>query len=166
MCEHICDLSVYFVGEGVKINAGASLEEEIPPTTLWWLMVGATIAVCMLVIFLVLLAIYYAYTQRYLCTNSSNTEPDGGSETSRSASMNTESTNDSLTVKNPAACHHGSENVRLTSQNSSQQELMSASEDEADAYHETHRLRRGPHIHPHHPYRHPHIHHHHHRVIV
>lgn len=149
----------FVLGEGVKINAGASLDEDIPPNTLWWLMVGATIAVCMLVIFLVLLAIYYAYTQRYLCSNSES-DPDEGSETSRSASMNTESTSDSLTVKPPDGCH--GENVRLTSQNSSQQELMSASEDETEAYHETHRLRRGANIypHPHHQqYRH-------HQIIV
>lgn len=104
-------------------------------------MVGATIAVCMLVIFLVLLAIYYAYTQRYLCTDSASKDRGSGeqspqSSTSRSASMNTETTNDSagLSVK-------PGENVRLTSQNSSQQELMTASEDEAEVYLETHRLR-------------------------
>ena len=96
-------------------------------------MVGATIAVCMLVIFLVLLSIYYAYTQRYLCSDidlrcSSN-------QTNDSVSSNTDSTS------HGRSCRTTPDHVILTSQNSSQQGLMTSSEDEDDVT-ETHKFRR------------------------
>ena len=119
-------------GNGIQIDAGASLQEKgLAPNTLWWLMVGATIAVCMLVVFLVLLSIYYAYTQRYLCSDidlrctSHHTDSD--------SSANTDTTSDGQSSATP-------EHITHNSQNSSQQELMTSPEDEGE-FTETDKLR-------------------------
>lgn len=122
--------SVHISGQGIKIDARASLHGD-PPSTLWWLMVGATAAVCMLVVFLVLLAIYYAYTQRYLCSDIGHCTVNrtNGSVTS-ATSVATSDTSVRVTP----------EHIKLTSQNSSQQELMTSSEGEGD-FVETRRLR-------------------------
>jgi len=71
---------------------------------------------------LVLLAVYYAYTQRYLCTGD---HKDNSTTQSESNSSNTDSTSDGSSGTTP-------EHIKLTSQNSSQQELMSSSEGEED----------------------------------
>lgn len=87
--------------------------------TVWWLMVGATIAVCVLVVFLVILALYYAYVQGYLC--SKLTKPcTGGSNSNNRSPIHT--SEEGMTP----------EQIRLAvSQNSSQLELMD-SEDSSD----------------------------------
>lgn len=121
----------YLVGNGIKIDAGASIYEKgLAPNTLWWLMVGATIAVCLLVIFLVILSIYYAYTQRYLCSDLRCTS----SQASSSISSNTDTTSDGHS-STPTPEH-----IILTSQNSSHRGLMANSDDEED-FTETHKLR-------------------------
>ncbi|XP_067930394.1 furin-like protease kpc-1 [Watersipora subatra] len=119
-------------GNGIKIDAGASLENKgLAPNTLWWLMVGATTAVCLLVIFLVLLSIYYAYTQRYLCSDITIC---GASNKTSTISSNT------TTASTGQRLGMTPEHAVLTSQNSSQQELMT-SEDEGEL-NETRKFRR------------------------
>lgn len=98
-------------------------------------MVGATIAVCLLVIFLVLLSIYYAYTQRYLCSDIKLSCSCNSSQSDGSLSSNTDTTSDGRSSSSATPEH-----IILTSQNSSQQELMT-SEDEEEVT-ETHKLRR------------------------
>lgn len=90
-------------------------------------MVGATITVCLLVAFLVVLAIYYAYLQGYICT--------AVKKRYASSNKNTQSTTFSLASSSTGqpSLTPTPEHIRLTvSQNSSQLELMSDSEISAD----------------------------------
>lgn len=88
-------------------------------------MVGATAAVCILVTCLVILAIYYAYTQGYLCE-----------------SLSPECTNQSSSeVASNSSEEQKPENL-VTSQHSSQQELMTSEDEGSDTEEklETHRM--------------------------
>lgn len=77
-------------------------------------MVGATIAVCLLVAFLVALALYYAYVQGYFCNRAKSR--------ARKKSTTRRPTNDDSAMQGSTTA----EQLRLaTSQNSSQLELMS-----------------------------------------
>lgn len=100
----------------------------LSPHSLWWLMVGATITVCLLVALLVALAIYYAYLQGYICMRLKKRYPSSSNNTQSTTSSLSSSTTDQQSLT-PTP-----EQVRLTtiSQNSSQLELMSDSDVSAD----------------------------------